>query len=129
MIIPCEFMVWHVLPMLRRELAAELVSANGMSQADVARKFGVTDAAVSQYISRKRGSGPEFDPGDPEYGVFMAEIRESARKIAEDDADPSAEMCRLCGFFKGSGLIAAAYAAQTGSPPPKCSCYRGSRIG
>ena len=28
----------------------ELVIAHGMSQAEVARRFGVTDAAVSQYI-------------------------------------------------------------------------------
>ena len=48
--IPCELIVWYVLPMIRREMADELVTVHNMSQAEVARKFDVTDAAVSQYI-------------------------------------------------------------------------------
>ena len=53
--IPCELVVWYVLPTIRREVARELVNSHGMSQAEVARKFGVTDAAISQYLKKKRG--------------------------------------------------------------------------
>ena len=120
--VPCELIVWYVLPMIRREMAAELVSVHGMSQADVARKFDVTDAAVSQYMKRKRGGRPGMDEADPDYRMFMGELRESARRIAEDDADFSLEMCRLCGVFKRSGLLDKAYESQTGQPSPRCSC-------
>ncbi|MBR4503433.1 MAG: transcriptional regulator [Candidatus Methanomethylophilaceae archaeon] len=124
--IPCELIVWHALPMIRRELAVELVGSHGMSQADVARKFGMSDAAVSQYIGKKRGTRPEFDPEDPAGIIFMEAIRESARRIAEENADPSVEMCKLCGTFRKTGLLDREFLAQTGSPPPKCSCYPGT---
>ncbi|MBR6205146.1 MAG: transcriptional regulator [Candidatus Methanomethylophilaceae archaeon] len=120
--VPCELIVWYVLPMIRREMAAELVNVHGMSQAEVARRFDVTDAAVSQYMKRKRGGRPDMDEGDPDYRMFMDELRESARRIAEEDADFSLEMCRLCGVFKRSGLLDKAYESQTGQPSPRCSC-------
>ncbi len=120
--IPCELMVWYVLPMIRRELARELVIAHGMSQAEVARRFDVTDAAVSQYIKGKRGDRPGFDSSDPVYRRFTADLKDSARRIAEENADFSMEMCRLCGIFKRSGLLDAVYRAQTGEPAPRCSC-------
>ena len=120
--IPCELIVWDVLPMIRREMADELVTVHSMSQAEVARRFDVTDAAVSQYMKKKRGGRPDFDESDPDYQRFMEELKESARRIAQENADFSMEMCRLCGIFKRIGLLDKAYEAQTGEPSPKCSC-------
>jgi predicted transcriptional regulator len=54
--IPCELIVWYVLPSIRRELARELVEKHKLTQAEVARRFGVTDAAISQYLKSKRGT-------------------------------------------------------------------------
>ncbi|HET6581357.1 MAG TPA: helix-turn-helix domain-containing protein [Methanoregula sp.] len=34
-----------------------LVQRQGLSQSDAAKRLGVTRAAVSQYLSRKRGAG------------------------------------------------------------------------
>ena len=59
--IPCEIVVWYVLPMIRRELSKELVYTHGMTQAEVARRFGVTDAAISQYLKKKRGGNSLID--------------------------------------------------------------------
>jgi predicted transcriptional regulator len=42
---------------MRAEMVVRLVQKKGLSQSDAARKLGVTRAAVSQYISRKRGAG------------------------------------------------------------------------
>jgi predicted transcriptional regulator len=38
-------------------MVSRLVNKQGLSQSDAARKLGVTRAAVSQYMSRKRGAG------------------------------------------------------------------------
>jgi hypothetical protein len=50
-------MVRNLLPPMRAEMVVRLVQKQGLSQSDAARKLGVTRAAVSQYISRKRGAG------------------------------------------------------------------------
>jgi predicted transcriptional regulator len=40
---------------MRAEMVFRLVQREGLSQSDAAKRLGVTRAAVSQYISRKRG--------------------------------------------------------------------------
>jgi predicted transcriptional regulator len=53
----CDTMVRNLLPPMRAEMVARLVQKQGLSQSDAAKRLGVTRAAVSQYISRKRGAG------------------------------------------------------------------------
>jgi hypothetical protein len=48
-------MVRNILPPMRAEMAFRLVQREGLSQSDAAKRLGVTRAAVSQYMSRKRG--------------------------------------------------------------------------
>ncbi len=117
--IPCEIVVWYVLPMIRREVSKELVFSHGMTQAEVARRFGVTDAAISQYLKEKRGGNSMVDDS-PLYPKFQKEIRISAARIAENKSDFSNEMCRLCCVVKNTGLLALIYKAQTGIIPPQC---------
>jgi predicted transcriptional regulator len=47
--VPCEIVVWYVLPVVRREIAKSLVSDFGLNQRTAAGKLGITEAAVSQY--------------------------------------------------------------------------------
>lgn len=115
--IPCEIVVWQVLPLIRRELAKELVQTHGLTQAEVARRFGVTDAAVSQYLTKKRGG--EYS-GSVCYPEFMAAVKESANRIAEG-SDVGDEVCQLCLVVKRSGLLAEIYHEQTGAYPPRCA--------
>ena len=42
---------------MRAEMVLRLVQRQGISQSDAAKRLGVTRAAVSQYMSRKRGAG------------------------------------------------------------------------
>ena len=53
----CDTMVRNLLPPMRAEMVSRLVNRQGLTQSDAARKLGVTRAAVSQYLSRKRGAG------------------------------------------------------------------------
>ena len=53
----CDTMVRNLLPPVRAEMVSRLVNQQGLTQSDAARKLGVTRAAVSQYMSRKRGVG------------------------------------------------------------------------
>jgi uncharacterized protein len=51
----CDTMVRNLLPPMRAEMVCRLVQKQGLSQSDAAKRLGVTRAAVSQYMSRKRG--------------------------------------------------------------------------
>jgi predicted transcriptional regulator len=42
---------------MRAEMVFRLVQRQGLSQSDAAKRLGVTRAAISQYMSRKRGAG------------------------------------------------------------------------
>ena len=53
---PCEIVVWYVIPAIMSELAKELLNL-GMKQKDVSEIMNITQPAVSQYITGKRGSG------------------------------------------------------------------------
>ena len=53
----CDTMVRNLLPPMRAEMVLRLVERQGLSQSDAAKRLGVTRAAVSQYMSRKRGAG------------------------------------------------------------------------
>jgi hypothetical protein len=48
-------MVRNLLPPMRAEMVSRLVQKQGLSQSDAAKRLGVTRAAVSQYMSKKRG--------------------------------------------------------------------------
>jgi len=52
-----DTMVRNLLPPMRAEMVNRLVQRQGLSQSDAAKRLGVTRAAVSQYMSRKRGAG------------------------------------------------------------------------
>lgn len=118
---PCEITVWYVLPTIRREIAKELVFEHKYTQAKVARCFGVTDAAISQYLNKKRGANLEY--GDlEEEKAFMEQISKSAAMIASGESDISNETCRLCKYIKSVGVLARVYKMNTGDEPPACAC-------
>ncbi len=121
--IPCEVVVRQVLPSIRREIAKELVETHSMSQADVARLFGVTDAAVSQYLRRKRGSNKAFE-SSAGYLDFMEYLKASAKRMASGTSDFASEMCGICMASKRMGVLAEIYRVETGRDPPNCTCTR-----
>lgn len=119
--IPCELVVWYVLPNIRRELAKELVEGHGLTQAEVARRFGVTDAAISQYMKKKRGANQEMEESIG-YDEFINQVRISAERIVNSGVDIVQETCRICGVVKQSGMLSRIYEVQTGHRPPACVC-------
>ena len=89
---PCETLVWDVLPCIRRRLAEKL-KEKGLSQRNIAQKIGVSEAAVSQYFSNKRGKHSSFNH------KMENEFNQSAEAVfkGEDDIE---EICRLCSIDK-----------------------------
>lgn len=53
--ISCEKVAHHILPLYRAFVAKELVEKYEYTQVVAAKKLGTTQAAISQYITAKRG--------------------------------------------------------------------------
>jgi len=98
-----------------------------MTQAEVARLFGVTDAAVSQYLRKKRGGNKAME-SSLKYGEFMECLRASARRMAMGASDFASEMCGICMASKRLGVLAEIYRVETGRDPPDCACTKDTAL-
>jgi predicted transcriptional regulator len=98
--IPCEYMIWNGLPLIRKEIAESLMTNFGLSQKEAAEKLGITPAAVCQYVSRKRGNQTIEDE------ELVKEIKLSAQRILNNPNDALVqETCRICKIFMAKGIF------------------------
>ena len=94
---PCEIITWYMLPAIRRELAIRLIEHHGCTQKEAAGLLGLTSAAVSQYLARKRGT-VNIDE------LRIEEVEKSVLLILKG-AQPDKEICRLCNLLISSGAL------------------------
>lgn len=123
--LPCELVVSHILPMARGAISRDLVDRYGVTQAKVAEMFGVTAAAVSQYLSGTRG-GDELIDNSAYKDDFYDVIRDVSDCIM-DGEDISDCLCRVCAFSKSSGLLRALYVYE-GYDPDNAKCMECPRL-
>lgn len=105
--LPCEIVTEHLLPIIRRELAQELVNRRKISQIQVAKILGVTQPAISNYIHTKsKLKGEVADSVD--------EIEKLARDFSEDlcrgrltERRAIEKVCGLCIQMRNQGPICA----------------------
>ena len=89
--LPCEKALWYVLPQIRADLAKELVEG-GLSQKDVADMLGITPAAVSQYLSKKRAGKVKMSE---EYRKRISTAAEEIKKSRNEET-VSKIICKCC---------------------------------
>jgi len=104
MLVPCEVAVKSVVPAIRAYIAKELTHTYKMKQTDVAYVLGITQTAVSKYISNVRGQAVRIDRKE-EIQNMMNDI---ASKIADKRVSGSQlmlEFCYVCKAVRRSGLM------------------------
>ncbi len=97
--LPHEVEVWYVIPALRRELAKNLIEL-GLTQKEIAKKLNLTEPAVSQYLSGKRGKDINFST------PVLSQIKISAKKIKSSTAKNtvSGEIVRITNYIRKTCL-------------------------
>jgi len=98
----CEVMVQKVLPAIRAELARAMIFEHGCTQQDVAEILELSRAAVSQYVSEKRGAEVDFSE------ETQKEIRKFALVLLNEDLSSPEKvknMCSICCFVQKSGWL------------------------
>jgi predicted transcriptional regulator len=97
---PCEKIVWDVVPFIKKEFAKMLVYEFNCNQKEAAEKLDTTEAAVSRYLSGKRGV---LEITDKE---ILGEIRKSSEKISKKNKiNTSFEVCRICKLIRKKNFI------------------------
>jgi hypothetical protein len=97
---PCEYILWNLLPAVRKEIAKSMVNDFGLIQKEAAMKLGITPAAVCMYLTDRRGNIKIRDK------KIINEIKVSAENIIKDEnRDIIKETCRLCKIIKSRRLF------------------------
>lgn len=119
---PQEIEVWYIIPALRRELAKSMVDL-GLTQKQVADKIGLTEAAVSQYLSSKRAKEVLFSH------AVLAEIAKSAKRLIESKENLVSEMVRLTNFAEVKHVMCNLHKKQDANLPNSCNiCFEENLI-
>ncbi|NYZ74823.1 helix-turn-helix domain-containing protein [Candidatus Micrarchaeota archaeon] len=89
--VPCDYAVKTLLPAIRCE-TAELLAKEGWTQQRIASALGLSQAAVSKYLSAREKAAPE-----------VARLAHAvAQKILSGKGKVELRLCKACG---GKGLL------------------------
>jgi len=95
----CERVTKYVMPAVRGLIAKTLIEEYGFSQSSAAKVLGISQAAVSYYISSKRGymMSKKLEKNK----MVMEAIRGLARKVAETKGSKEVELnlCDICNML------------------------------
>lgn len=99
---PCEFAVKHLYPIVRSELTKILTNKFKLTQIEIADKLRITQAAVSQYISDKRGAHIKSLPKDVQKIIIDNISKLTAVNTLEDVSSSYLEeaICNICRQIK-----------------------------
>ncbi|MCD6195722.1 MAG: helix-turn-helix domain-containing protein [Staphylothermus sp.] len=99
---PCEVIGKKILPLIRSYVARELIEKYKFTQIEVAKKLGITQAAVSQYLHHKRGA-----KSMKEFKEVIPLIEEYSKKLAEkivvnniSQREIIMEICKICATIR-----------------------------
>ena len=95
---PCLAVIYRILPAFRLLLAKQLINNHGYTQMEAARRIGITQSAISQYITSKRATRGIQELGT-NYPLMKSMANEAAEKIANNKMSPdeiTTYFCKLC---------------------------------
>ena len=107
MIFPCEITLKRFVPAVKARTARVLSDEHGFSQMQIAEALGLTQAAVSKYLSGKYGD-------DVREAIDLPSVLQSAQSAASAIASseplnlvPSSSVCNCCRELRAGGMDAA----------------------
>jgi predicted fused transcriptional regulator/phosphomethylpyrimidine kinase/predicted transcriptional regulator len=105
--LPSEIVVDRFLPTVRSMLAVEL-DDRGLAQQEIATRLGISQAAVSKYLSGKQTGEPRFAE-DPRMVETVEYIAEGFASGTLDDYEALSELLDLIRAFEDRGPICAVH--------------------
>ena len=98
-----EVISQEILPAVRSLIAQEMRESYGLTQEEIARKTGMTQAAVSNYLNNSRANTDTARriKEDPQTQVLI----ENAAGLATKDSDYSREISQIIQNIRDKGLL------------------------
>ena len=97
----CKIVLDKIMPSARVVIARELTKKN-ISQAKIAKALGITQPAVSQYLSNLRGDLADELESNTGMKRYLSELIE---EISANKLDLNAKICTICKKAKANGII------------------------
>ncbi|MBN2202618.1 MAG: helix-turn-helix domain-containing protein [Candidatus Aenigmarchaeota archaeon] len=101
----CEIVAQIILPNIRALVAKELMEKYGFTQQAAAKKLGLTQSAISQYLRNLRGSQTNVLEKDEKISKL---IEDFAGKLASGEMDSCKTVeafCTLCKELRKSKIL------------------------
>ncbi len=123
----CEYAVPNFLPALRANIVFSLSQRYGLSQRQVAERLGLSQAAVSHYITYRRGSGTRLrkHPDLTKYADKLADRVASGLSGAR----LTAAICGVCTSFRQAEGIRPCFCIYEGVSRPEFLVALGDGVG
>ncbi|MFB0562797.1 MAG: transcriptional regulator [Candidatus Lokiarchaeia archaeon] len=97
---PCEIISKFFLPSIRAMIARELTATHKCTQMKIAEWLGVTQAAISQYLSSKRAATERIEKTTPVVITYIKEITIKLVNGEKEKFDMAKEICKICDLLK-----------------------------
>ena len=107
----CESIARYLLPLYRAFAAKELIEKYNYTQVEAAKKLGTTQAAISQYMTSKRGHRriPNYEEIAPLVQNAAANVAERITTTKMSHKEFSASFCKLCKSLQKNKKIPSAW--------------------
>ena len=116
---PQEIEIWYLIPALRKELAEIFVRKYNLTQKQISKILGITEAAVSQYLNSKRGNEIKFSKKE------LSEIKKSADEIIKNPETLIKNLYNLCNSLRESKVICEIHKNRDKNIPKNCNiCFK-----
>lgn len=99
----CESIARNILPLYRAFVAKELIEKYGYTQVLAAKKLGITQAAISQYVTSKRGQkGTANDKITPSIQAAAVKMAKQLNQNEVSTEEFGAAFCELCEHLRNA---------------------------
>jgi len=103
--LPCEVVTEHLLPLMRRQLAHELVNRRGVSQLQAAKILGVSQPAVSSYLHSQPKTRGELEESFEEIDGVVKNFSEDLLRGRLTQVEALRKICSLCVQMRNRGAL------------------------
>jgi uncharacterized protein len=119
--LPQEIEVWYIIPAVRRELSITLAEKYKLKQKEIAKILGTSEAAVSQYLSKKRANEIKFPK------EMNKDFEKACQEIIKNNKNVVKEIMILIDLTKKKGVSCVMCKKYNKGILAMCACNTGGK--